>query len=84
MLTAAKIVTFCARIAQERSIDDIDIGLYHTLQLVSFGIILILFQRRQKAALTKTISYLKTRRAFDDQIHSRVLLAAVVCWLATL
>jgi len=30
------------------------------------------------------ISYLKTSRAFDVQIHSRALLAAVVCWLATL
>ena len=30
------------------------------------------------------ISYLKTSRAFDVQIHSRALLAAVVCWSATL
>jgi len=30
------------------------------------------------------ISHLKTSRAFDVQIHSRALLAAVVCWLATL
>jgi len=30
------------------------------------------------------ISYLKTSRAFDVQIHSRALLAAVACWLATL
>ena len=30
------------------------------------------------------ISYLKTSRAFDVEIHSRALLAAVVCWLATL
>jgi len=30
------------------------------------------------------ISYLKTSRAFDIEIHSRALLAAVVCWLATL
>jgi len=30
------------------------------------------------------ISYLKTSRAFDVQIHSRAFLAAVVCWLVTL
>ena len=29
------------------------------------------------------ISYLKTSWAFDVQIYSRALLAAVVCWLAT-
>ena len=30
------------------------------------------------------ISYLKTNRAFDIPIHSRALLAAIFCWLATL
>jgi len=30
------------------------------------------------------ISYLKTRQAFDVLIHSRVLLAAILCWLVTL
>jgi len=30
------------------------------------------------------IPYLKTSRAFDIQIHSRALLAAIPCWLATL
>ena len=30
------------------------------------------------------ISYLKTSQAFDVQIHSRALLAAVVYWLVTL
>jgi len=30
------------------------------------------------------ISYLKTSRPFDILIHSRALLAAILCWLATL
>ena len=29
------------------------------------------------------ISYLKNSRAFDIPIHSRALLAAILCWLAT-
>ena len=36
--------------------------------------------RRKKS----DISYLKTSRAFDIPIHSRVLLAAILSWLATL
>jgi len=30
------------------------------------------------------ISYLKASWAFDILIHSRALLAAILCWLATL
>jgi len=30
------------------------------------------------------ISYLKTSRPFNTPIHSRALLAAILCWLATL
>ena len=40
--------------------------------------------REQKLESWSDISFLKTSRAFDIQLHSRALLAAVVYWLATL
>ena len=43
------------------------------------------YKARFMVKLNKSdISYLKTSQAFDILIHSRALLADILCWLATL
>jgi len=49
------------------------------MMLLAFQITMGILPKQNKS----DISYLKTSRAFDVPIHSRALLAAILCWLAT-